>query len=45
MDLCSLSVVGMVYPAFGIVFAKGIDGFSLPTNSERRTAGDKTALW
>lgn len=35
----------MVYPAFGVVFAKGINGFSLSTNAERRHAGDRTALW
>lgn len=35
----------MVYPAFGVVFAKGVSGFSLETNAERRHAGDRTALW
>ncbi|KAF8892354.1 multidrug resistance protein 1 [Gymnopilus junonius] len=36
---------GMIYPAFGIVFAKGIDGFSLLEKAERRKAGDRNALW
>ncbi|PPQ73650.1 hypothetical protein CVT26_010608 [Gymnopilus dilepis] len=36
---------GMIYPAFGIVFAKGIDGFSLLERGERRKAGDRNALW
>ncbi|KII86803.1 hypothetical protein PLICRDRAFT_43464 [Plicaturopsis crispa FD-325 SS-3] len=36
---------GMVYPAFGIVYAKGIKGFSDSTNSERRFDGDRNALW
>lgn len=35
----------MVYPAFGVVFAKGIEGFSLPDASERRFQGDRNALW
>lgn len=38
-------VTGMVYPAFGVVFAKGINGFSLPTAAERRFQGDRNALW
>jgi len=39
------SVTGFVYPAFGLVFAKGIEGFSKPTAPERRHEGDRTALW
>ena len=35
----------MVYPAFGLVFAKGIAGFSLPDPAERRFQGDRNALW
>jgi hypothetical protein len=35
----------MIYPAFGIVFAKGIEAFSLPDASDRRFQGDRTALW
>ena len=35
----------MVYPAFGIVFAKGITGFSAPTDTERRVEGNRNALW
>ena len=38
-------VSGMVYPAFGIVYAIGISSFSLTDNSERRHAGDRVALW
>ncbi|KAJ3513963.1 hypothetical protein NLJ89_g2654 [Agrocybe chaxingu] len=38
-------VSGMVYPAFGIVFAKGIEGFSALEASERRRQGDRNALW
>jgi len=36
---------GMVYPAFGIVYAKGIEGFSLVDRSAMRKAGDRNALW
>jgi len=39
------SMSGMVYPAFGLVFAKGIAGFSLPNSAERRFQGDRNALW
>ncbi|KAH9483459.1 ABC multidrug transporter mdr1 [Psilocybe cubensis] len=39
------SVYGMVYPAFGIVFAKGINVFSLESKAERRFQADRTALW
>lgn len=35
----------MVYPAFGIVFAKGINVFSLENNANRRFQADWTALW
>ncbi len=35
----------MVYPAFGIVFAKGIDGFSQRDPHVRRHDGDRNALW
>ncbi len=35
----------MVYPAFGLVFAKGIEGFSYLDAHERRHAGDRNALW
>lgn len=44
LTLC-ITVVGMVYPAFGIVFAKGVDAFSLADKAERRKAGDRVALW
>ncbi|KAF9533188.1 multidrug resistance protein 1 [Crepidotus variabilis] len=36
---------GVVYPAFGIVFSKGITGFSLTDPHERRHAGDRNALY
>ncbi|KIL62960.1 hypothetical protein M378DRAFT_80370 [Amanita muscaria Koide BX008] len=36
---------GMVYPAFGLVFAKSIDTFSQIDPQERRTQGDRNALW
>ena len=35
----------MVYPAFGVVFAKGIEGFSKVNPAERRHDGDRNALW
>ncbi|KAH8104691.1 P-loop containing nucleoside triphosphate hydrolase protein [Cristinia sonorae] len=38
-------LTGMVYPAFGIVYAKGIGGFSLLDPNARRHEGDRTALW
>ncbi|KAG6840985.1 hypothetical protein C0991_002875 [Blastosporella zonata] len=39
------SMTGMVYPAFGIVYAKGINGFSAVTREEKRFQGDRNALW
>ncbi|KAJ3566036.1 hypothetical protein NP233_g7253 [Leucocoprinus birnbaumii] len=39
------SITGMVYPAFGVVFAKGITGFSEPDPHVRRFDGDRNALW
>ncbi|KAB5595943.1 Leptomycin B resistance protein pmd1 [Ceratobasidium theobromae] len=38
-------VTGMVYPVMGIVYAKAIVGFSLPTDAEKRHSGDRNALW
>ena len=35
----------MVYPAFGLVFAKGIEGFSYEDPADKRFAGDRNALW
>jgi ATP-binding cassette, subfamily B (MDR/TAP), member 1 len=35
----------MVYPAFGLVFAKGIEGFSYKEAADKRRAGDRNALW
>ncbi|KAJ7644192.1 P-loop containing nucleoside triphosphate hydrolase protein [Roridomyces roridus] len=37
-------LTGCVFPAFGIVYAKGITGFSLEGHA-RRHAGDRNALW
>lgn len=39
------SLTGMVYPAFGIVYAKGITAFSQTDPHERRVMGDRNALW
>lgn len=38
-------VTGMVYPAFGLVFAKGINTFALTDPHQRRVEGDRNALW
>ncbi|KAF8987321.1 hypothetical protein BDQ17DRAFT_572176 [Cyathus striatus] len=38
-------MTGMVYPAFGIVYAKGISGFSEQDPRVRRHDGDRNALW
>lgn len=38
-------VTGMVYPAFGIVYAKGINAFSELDPHKRRHDGDRVALW
>ena len=35
----------MVYPAFGVVFAKGVEGFAKIDPRERRHDGDRNALW
>lgn len=35
----------MVYPAFGVVYAKGISAFSDLDNHQRRHDGDRVALW
>jgi len=35
----------MVYPAFGVVYAKGIQGFSAIDPHDRRFQGDRNALW
>ncbi|KAI0350350.1 P-loop containing nucleoside triphosphate hydrolase protein [Trametes cingulata] len=36
---------GATYPCYGLVFAKGINGFSDTTNAQRRFDGDRNALW
>ncbi|EIW59664.1 multidrug resistance protein 1 [Trametes versicolor FP-101664 SS1] len=36
---------GATYPCYGIIFAKGINGFSDTTNAQRRFDGDRNALW
>ncbi|CAA7271334.1 unnamed protein product [Cyclocybe aegerita] len=38
-------MTGLVYPAFGVVYAKGIEGFSALDNASRRFQGDRNALW
>jgi ATP-binding cassette subfamily B (MDR/TAP) protein 1 len=35
----------MVFPAMGVVYAKGVEGFSHRDPSELRKAGDRNALW
>ena len=42
---CAAICAGMVYPAFGIVYAQGLSGFSLQDPHARRHAGDRNALW
>ena len=42
---CAAICTGLVYPAFGIVYAKAVGGFSLQDPHERRHAGDRNALW
>ncbi|KAF8900291.1 multidrug resistance protein 1 [Gymnopilus junonius] len=39
------AISGMIYPAFGVVYANGVSGFALTDNHDRRHAGDRTALW
>jgi ATP-binding cassette subfamily B (MDR/TAP) protein 1 len=39
------SMTGMVYPAFGVVYAKGIQGFSATDSHTRREMGDRNALY
>ncbi|KAG2001834.1 ATP-binding cassette transporter [Coprinopsis cinerea AmutBmut pab1-1] len=41
----SAIIVGMVYPAYGIVFAKGIEGFSLTNDDDIMRAGERNGLW
>ncbi|KZV88656.1 hypothetical protein EXIGLDRAFT_696518, partial [Exidia glandulosa HHB12029] len=43
-SVCSLAT-GSGYPAFGIVYGYGIQGFSEPDRHAKRVAGDRTALW
>ncbi|KAH6917878.1 multidrug resistance protein 1 [Coprinopsis sp. MPI-PUGE-AT-0042] len=38
-------LTGMVFPAFGVVYASGIEGFSRFTDAEKRHDGDRNALW
>lgn len=38
-------VVGLIYPAFGIVYAASLDGFSDTDPHVRRFQGDRNALW
>ncbi|KIY50744.1 ste6-like protein [Fistulina hepatica ATCC 64428] len=36
---------GAVYPCYGIVYGRALNGLSLPTSHEKRHAGDRNALW
>ncbi|KAJ3568190.1 hypothetical protein NP233_g5871 [Leucocoprinus birnbaumii] len=38
-------IVGLIYPAFGIVYSFAIEGFSSPGPHVRRVQGDRNALW
>ncbi|KAF5346861.1 hypothetical protein D9756_010551 [Leucocoprinus leucothites] len=38
-------IVGLIYPAFGIVYSFAIEGFAQPDAHERRIRGDRNALW
>ncbi|KDR82180.1 hypothetical protein GALMADRAFT_240715 [Galerina marginata CBS 339.88] len=38
-------ITGMIYPGFGVVFATGVNAFSMVDKADRRAAGDRTALW
>ena len=40
-----LTVTGSVWPAFGIVYGKGISGFGDIDEHQRRHDGDRNALW
>ncbi|KAJ7095812.1 P-loop containing nucleoside triphosphate hydrolase protein [Mycena belliarum] len=42
-SICA-TMTGCTYPAFGIVYAEGINGFSKEGHA-RRLAGDRNALW
>jgi hypothetical protein len=39
------TVSGMVHPAFGVLYSKGISGFSDLDSHQRQHDGDRTALW
>ncbi|KAG8914035.1 GTPase-activating protein [Tulasnella sp. 408] len=39
------TAAGLIYPAFGIVYAKAMDGFSLQDRHALRHEGDRNALW
>ncbi|KAE9400469.1 multidrug resistance protein 1 [Gymnopus androsaceus JB14] len=41
----SAIITGLVFPAYGIVYAKGINGFSEPDRHTVRIDGDRNALW
>lgn len=42
---CAAICTGLVYPAFGIVYSKALDGFSLQDPAARRRVDDRNALW
>ena len=35
----------MLYPAYAVIFSKGIEGFAKTDSRERRYDGDRNALW
>ncbi|KAJ3756801.1 P-loop containing nucleoside triphosphate hydrolase protein [Lentinula raphanica] len=41
--VCAI-LTGLVFPAYGIVYAQGINGFA-KTGHDERVAGDRNALW
>jgi ATP-binding cassette subfamily B (MDR/TAP) protein 1 len=45
LGLIAAAMTGMVYPAFGVVYAKGIAAFSDLDPHKRRHDGDRVALW
>jgi ATP-binding cassette, subfamily B (MDR/TAP), member 1 len=38
-------LTGMAFPAFGVVYASGIEGFSRFRDADKRHDGDRNALW
>ena len=42
---CAAICAGLVHPAFGIVYAMSLNGFSLQDPQQRRHDGNRNALW